>query len=63
MGQILGQIPSTCPAIINKTWSDTISLEVSENQKIVVDNCLIGVALGPADSDIIKTVISDLPLL
>lgn len=44
-------------------WYDTIYLQVSPTQKIVVEECLIGVALGPTDSDKIKAVIGDLPLL
>jgi hypothetical protein len=45
------------------SWFDTIYIKVSETQKIVVENCLIGIALGPFESDKIKAVIGDLPLL
>jgi peptidyl-tRNA hydrolase len=44
-------------------WSDTIYLNVSETQRIVLPNVVIGVTLGPDDSDNIKAVIGDLPLL
>jgi hypothetical protein len=43
-------------------WRDTIYVKVSETQKIVVEDCLVGVAfLG--DSDKIRAIIGDLPLL
>lgn len=43
-------------------WHDTIYVKVSDTQKIVVENCLVGVALL-GESDEIKAVIGDLPLL
>lgn len=49
--------------IIVREWRDTVYIKVSPNQQIVVENCLIGITLGPTDSDRIKTAIGDLPLL
>ena len=49
---------------IEKTnWRDTVFLNVSETQRIVLKDVLIGAVLGPEDSDKIKLVIGDLPLL
>lgn len=44
-------------------WSDTIYIDISPTQKKAFENVLVGVTLGPCDSDIIKTIIGDLPLL
>ena len=44
-------------------WYDTVYVGVSDNQKIPLENVIVGASLGPADSDIIKAVIGDLPLL
>ena len=44
-------------------WSDTIYLEFSPNFKRAFPNILVGAAIGPAESDVIKSVIGDLPLL
>ena len=44
-------------------WYDTVYVNVSDNQKIPLENVIVGASLGPADSDIIKAVIGDLPLL
>ena len=46
-----------------KIWKDTVFLDVSEKQRIVVADCIIGAAFGPEDSDRIKEVLGDLPLL
>lgn len=43
-------------------WRDTVFLKVSKTQQITVENCLIGITLGPFESDKIKAVIGDLPL-
>jgi peptidyl-tRNA hydrolase len=43
-------------------WKDTIYLKVSGTQQIVVEDCLIGIVLF-GDSDKVKAVIGDLPLL
>jgi len=48
--------------IIVAPWYDTIYVQVSGTQKIVVENCLIGVAILE-ESDKIKAIIGDLPLL
>ncbi len=44
-------------------WDDTIFIDISKTQRKAFDNCIIGMSLGPCDSDQIKTVIGDLPLL
>ena len=43
-------------------WRDTIYVKVSDTQKIVVENCLVGFSML-GESDKIKAVIGDLPLL
>lgn len=48
--------------IMSDNWEDTIYIQVSPTQKIVVENCLIGIVLL-GESDKIKSVIGDLPLL
>ena len=45
------------------TWHDTISLSFYEGQKMVLSNVPVGFSIGPCDSDKIKAVIGDLPLL
>jgi len=44
-------------------WSDTIYLDLSPTQKRAFEDVLIGIAIGPTDSDRIKAIIGDLPLL
>lgn len=48
--------------ILMSEWRDTIYIEISKTQKIVVENCLVGMAML-GESDKIKAVIGDLPLL
>jgi peptidyl-tRNA hydrolase len=43
-------------------WRDTIYLKISGTQQIVVENCLIGIVLL-GESDKVKAVLGDLPLL
>jgi peptidyl-tRNA hydrolase len=43
-------------------WRDTVYINVSDTQKIVVKDCVIGIVML-GESDRIKTVIGDLPLL
>ena len=43
-------------------WHDTVYIEVSPTQRIV-ENCLVGISLGPCESDAVKSVIGDLPIL
>jgi peptidyl-tRNA hydrolase len=43
-------------------WKDTVFLKISITQQIVVENCLIGIVLF-GESDKVKAVIGDLPLL
>lgn len=44
-------------------WRDTITIDISPTQKKVFKDLLVGIVAGPSDSDRIKSVISDLPLL
>jgi len=44
-------------------WSDTITINISPTQKKVFPFMKIGIVVGPSDSDQIKSVIGDLPLL
>ncbi|MCK9434787.1 MAG: hypothetical protein M0R32_08240 [Candidatus Cloacimonetes bacterium] len=44
-------------------WRDTVYIKMSDTQTEAIPNVLVGVSLGPCDSDKIKTVIGDLPLL
>lgn len=44
-------------------WRDTIYIDISPTQKKAFDDVLIGISIGPADSDAIKTIVGDLPLL
>jgi len=44
-------------------WQDTVNVRVSENQNIPFKDIPVGIALGPIDSDMIKIVVGDLPLL
>jgi peptidyl-tRNA hydrolase len=43
-------------------WKDTIYLKISGTQQIVVEDCLIGIVLL-GESDKVKAVLGDLPLL
>lgn len=44
-------------------WKDTITINISPTQKKVFPSMKIGIVAGPSDSDRIKSVIGDLPLL
>jgi len=44
-------------------WRDTITIDISPTQKKVLFPVLVGISVGPCDSDRIKAIISDLPLL
>lgn len=44
-------------------WYDTIYVNISSTQTKAFENVLVGITLGPCDSDRIKVVIGDLPLL
>jgi|2_EtaG_2_1085320.scaffolds.fasta_scaffold00595_21 peptidyl-tRNA hydrolase len=44
-------------------WKDTIYIDISDTQKKAFDNVTVGISIGPADSDEIKTIVGDLPLL
>jgi peptidyl-tRNA hydrolase len=49
--------------LLVRDWEDTIYIDISETQRKAFDNVLIGISIGPADSDRIKTIVGDLPLL
>lgn len=49
--------------MLTTEWRDTIYLELSPTQKRAFEEVLIGVAFGPTDSDRIRSIIGDLPLL
>ena len=44
-------------------WYDTVEIKVSATQKIVVSKVWVGITLGVAESDRIREIIGDLPLL
>lgn len=44
-------------------WRDTVYLKFSETQQQAIPDVYVGLVLGPCDSDKIKAVIGDLPLL
>ena len=52
----VGNIPVTW-------WRDTVYIDISETQRKAFPKIEIGITLGPCDSDKIKAVIGDLPLL
>jgi peptidyl-tRNA hydrolase len=45
------------------TWKDTVEVRPSDTQKLVFPDIPVGISLGPDDSDKIRQVIGDLPLL
>ena len=45
------------------SWTDTVYIGISETQKKAFNDVLVGIVLGPCDSDKIKAVVGDLPLL
>lgn len=49
--------------IVVTPWFDTITLKLSKTQKRALEGVQVGSAFGPCESDKIKAVISDLPLL
>ena len=49
--------------INTESWRDTIFLQLSPTFRKAFENVKVGIVLGPDDSDKIKAVISDLPLL
>lgn len=44
-------------------WHDTVYVQVSETQKIAMPNVFVGFSIGPVDSDKVKVILGDLPLL
>jgi peptidyl-tRNA hydrolase len=44
-------------------WRDTVYVRLSPTMKQAVENTLVGISLGPADADEIRTIVGDLPLL
>jgi peptidyl-tRNA hydrolase len=49
--------------IVVSSWRDTVYIDISSTQREAFPDVLIGIVLGPADSDAIKVIIGDLPLL
>ena len=45
------------------SWHDTVYVKVSETQRIPLANVFVGFSIGPVDSDKVKVVVGDLPLL
>ena len=44
-------------------WKDTVYVRLSPTMKQAFPNVLVGISIGPADADKIRTVVGDLPLL
>lgn len=44
-------------------WYDTVFIDISPTQREVFENVLVGISFDTCDSDKIKAVIGDLPLL
>ena len=44
-------------------WYDTVYVRLSPTMKQAFENVLVGISLGPADADKIRTIVGDLPLL
>jgi len=44
-------------------WRDTVYIDISPTQQMTFEDVKVGLSIGPADSDDIKVVIGDLPLL
>ena len=44
-------------------WRDTVYIKISETQREAFPNVLVGAAFGPCESDRIRVVIGDLPIL
>jgi peptidyl-tRNA hydrolase len=44
-------------------WHDTVYVQVSETQKIAMPNVFVGFSIGPVDSDKVRVILGDLPLL
>lgn len=49
--------------IVVREWNDTIYVRLSPTMKKAFPNTLVGISLGPDDSDKIRSVVGDLPLL
>jgi len=45
------------------SWWDTVYVRLSPTMKQAFSGVLIGISIGPADADEIRTVVGDLPLL
>jgi peptidyl-tRNA hydrolase len=44
-------------------WRDTVYVRLSPTMKQAFPDTLVGISIGPAESDAIRTVVGDLPLL
>jgi len=46
-----------------RSWTDTVYVRLSKTQQKAFPNVLVGISIGPSDSDKIRTILGDLPLL
>ena len=44
-------------------WRDTVNVRLSATVKKAFEDVLVGISIGPCDSDKIRTVVGDIPLL
>jgi len=49
--------------LYHNVWQDTVYIDISETQTKAFSDVKIGLSIGPDDSDAIKAIIGDLPLL
>lgn len=46
-----------------KEWNDTVYVRLSQTMKQAFPDTLVGISIGPSDSDAIRSIVGDLPLL
>ncbi|MFA7219017.1 MAG: peptidyl-tRNA hydrolase [Synergistaceae bacterium] len=46
-----------------REWQDTVYVRLSQTMKQAFPDTVVGISLGPCDSDAIRTVVGDIPLL
>ena len=57
------QAESICANLPTCQWKDTVYVRLSPTIKKAFEDVLVGISIGPADADKIRTVVGDLPLL
>ena len=57
---IIDSIPKDMPCF---QWYDTVNISYSETQTKALSGILVGIAIGPCDSDKSKAILNDLPFL